>query len=95
MARKDKSKKEITEGTVSYAIEELHLAEKDFREEENEDSKFSDTYIASRDNSAKTHLATALKILKWTHESQLGQSPVNANTNDEVDAINPDIRTED
>ena len=93
MARVANTKDIIANEAVSYVINELNNALKDFHEELNLNNKLKATYVSARDGSAKTHADNAIKMARWLYESQLGQTPPTPYSDTEVDTINIDIRT--
>jgi len=93
MARVANTKRVIANRSVSYIINKLKSGLKDFFEELDEDSKFSTTYKAGRDTSAKDKIDDAIRMLRWLYETEFSLTPPAPFTNGDVDTIEEDIRT--
>ena len=93
MARIANPKDQIANAAVSYIVNELQNATKDFHEELDQESKLKTAYISARDGSAKAHADNAIKMLRWLYEDEFGLAPPAPYSDSEVDGIDDNIRT--
>jgi hypothetical protein len=88
-------KSHIVNESGAYIVNKIQDAITAFREELDINTKFSASYIASRDGLAKTNIDDAIAMIRWLYETEFGLTPPPALTDIQVDAINPNIRQYD
>jgi hypothetical protein len=89
----EQTKKLKIEGVNRYLIHEAKMANSLLRREEDAEDVYDDTYKATLDAIVKDHEANIVKMLRWLMADLTLPTP-DAFTDGEVDAINPDIRTQ-
>ena len=79
---------------MRYVSTEFSKAEDDLQQELNPDNRYTASWVADRDTSAKAHVMNAIKMQRWLLDN-LGVTVPAAYSDAEVDAIDSAIRQKD
>jgi len=89
----DQTKRLKIELIIDYINTNIQISKLLLNREEDLENIFSTTYKGTLDTTIKQKIANIVKILRWLI-NDLGLSTPNAFTDAQIDAIDPEIRTQ-